>query len=236
MRVLVVQNFEGTGLGQIATALEEAGAEVELVRADKGEALPTSAAGHDAIVVLGGAQNALDDADFPYLPQLAALMRDFAERDRSVLGVCLGGQLLARAYGARNLIGGAQEFGWREVALTDAGRADPLLAELPECFPIFEWHDDTFTLPEGAVHLAANPDAPLQAFRIGRAAYGVQFHFEADRALVREWAKNFAEYIARRQPHWPAVLDDEAARHGPAADAAGLAIARAWVRTIRPQA
>ncbi|TIT97265.1 MAG: GMP synthase, partial [Mesorhizobium sp.] len=96
----------------------------------------------------------------------------------------------------------------------------------------FQWHDDTFDLPEKAVRLTGNDVAQNQAFRIGRAVYGFQFHFEADRPLVRDWSTSFATLIADRHPDWAGKLDDEMARNGPDADAAGLAIARAWVATI----
>ncbi len=95
MRVLVVQNFHDEGLGQLGRALAEAGAEVDARRPYDGEHLPASADGHDALVVLGGGQNALDDVGSPYFPSLLALMRDFQESGRSVLGICLGSQLLA---------------------------------------------------------------------------------------------------------------------------------------------
>jgi GMP synthase-like glutamine amidotransferase len=232
MRILAVQNYADTGLGQIGRALAEAEAQVEIVSAHEGEALPSLADGHDGLIVLGGAQNALADDDYPYLPRLVALMRDFALADRAVLGVCLGAQLLARAFGAWNLIGAAPEFGWREVALTDEGAVDPMLRAAAKQFPIFQWHDDTFTLPDGAIRLAGNDAAVNQAFRVGRAAYGIQFHFEADRPLVRHWSREFAGYLAERQPGWTDRLDSESARHGPAADATGLALARAWVATV----
>ncbi|MER9233899.1 type 1 glutamine amidotransferase [Mesorhizobium sp. M0622] len=232
MRVLVVQNFDNEGLGQIGAALVEAGADIDLRRPYRGDALPQDGGEHDAMVVLGGAQNALDDELCPYFPGLLDLTRDFADRDRPVLGICLGSQLVARAFGGENQIGGASEFGWHEVALTAAAQADPVLAALPEKFPIFEWHDDTFVLPGTAVRLAGNAVAENQAFRIGRAVYGFQFHFEADRPMVRDWSTAFAPLIAERHPEWSSRLDDEMARNGPQADAAGLAIARAWVATI----
>lgn len=232
MRILAVQNYADTGLGQIARALEEAEARVEIVKMHEGAALPSLADGHDGLIVLGGAQNALADDDHPYLPQLVALMRDFALADRAVLGVCLGSQLLARAFGARNLIGAAPEFGWNEVALTREGMADPVLRVAAERFPIFQWHDDTFTLPKGAIRLAGNDAAMNQAFRVGRAAYGIQFHFEADTPLVRHWSRQFAAYLAERQPDWQERLEGESARHGPVADATGLALARAWVAMV----
>jgi GMP synthase-like glutamine amidotransferase len=234
MRVLVVQNFEDEGLGQIGKALAEANAEIDLRRPYRDENLPRDASGHDALIVLGGGQNALDDAICPYFPPLLALMRDFGDSGRAVLGVCLGSQLLARAYGGENLLGAAPEFGWRTVSRTEEGRTDPVLNVAPESFPIFQWHDDTFTLPEGATHLARNDTASNQAFRLGRAAYGIQFHFEADRSQVSRWNTAFADILAENQPGWAERYEEEAARHGPLADAAGLAIARAWVGTIRP--
>ena len=186
------------------------------------------------MVVLGGAQNALDDEKYSYFPALLELVRDFIDADKSVLGICLGGQLVARAVGAENQIGGAEEFGWHSVSLTDAAAGDAVLGSLPTEFPIFQWHDDTFTLPPGAVRLASNAVAANQAFRIGRAGYDIQFHFEADTSLVRLWSAAFASTIAASHPNWDSRLEREAERHGPGADAIGLEIARAWVRTIRP--
>lgn len=236
MRVLVVQNFAGTGLGQLRTALDEAGASIDIVHADRGEALPAGPDGHDALIVLGGGQNALADEAHPWFPKLLTLMRGFADSGRAVIGICLGSQLLARAYGAENIIGGASEFGWQVVELNEDGVADPLFAGLPETFRIFQWHDDTFVLPRGGVRLAGSLAVHNQAFRIGRAAYGIQFHFEADRALVEEWSRTFAGWLAQRQPDWPRCLPQEAALHGPQADEAGLAIARNWVAMIGRQA
>ena len=187
MRVLVVQNYDNTGLGQVGAALAEAGAEIDFRRAHHGEPLPADAGAHDAAVVLGGGQNALDDEDYPYFPKLHELLRDFERQDRAVLGICLGSQIIARAFGGSNQIGGASEFGWHAVELTETAAADAVLGALPRTFPIFQWHDDTFSLPERAERLAGNAVADNQAFRIGRATYGIQFHFEADRPLVREW-------------------------------------------------
>ncbi|MBZ9674430.1 type 1 glutamine amidotransferase [Mesorhizobium sp. ES1-1] len=232
MRVLVVQNYDNTGLGQVGTALAEAGADLDLRLPYKGDKLPEDAAGHDAMIVLGGGQNALADDDYPYFPSLLELTRDFAEKDRAVLGICLGSQLVARAFGGENRIGGANEFGWQGVTLMADAKTDPVLADLPEKFPIFQWHDDTFVLPDNAVRLAGNDVAENQAFRIGRAVYGFQFHFEADSPMVKDWSASFATTIAERHPYWAGNLDVEMARNGPEADAAGLAIARAWVATI----
>lgn len=233
MRVLVIENYPNTTLGLVGEALRQADAEARIVRTHAGEGLPASHDAFDAAVLLGGGQSALDDADHPYLPQEVALARAFGEADKPVLGICLGAQLLARAYGAENILGRPIEFGWRQVRTTRAGRADPVLAALGEGAPLFHWHTDTFTLPPGAVHLATSEMTRNQAFRIGRAVYGIQFHFEAGTELVAQWNRDFADEIAANTPDWFARHPAEAARNGAAADAAGLALARAWLAQVR---
>ena len=164
--------------------------------------------------MLGGEQSAVDDDEHPYLPRVAALTRAFGEADKAVLGICLGAQLVARGHGAGNILGRPIEFGWRQVMPTAAGRRDPVLSALGEGAPLFHWHLDTFSLPPGATHLASSAMTENQAFRIGRAVYGIQFHFEADRKLVESWNEDFAEVIAEETPDWPERHRREAARHG----------------------
>ncbi|MDV4161544.1 type 1 glutamine amidotransferase [Rhizobium leguminosarum] len=232
MRVAVIENMRNTGLGALAAALDEAGAEIEWFRVWQDGILPLDISGHDALVVLGGEQSALDDETHPYLPELVRLTRRFGDAGKAVLGICLGSQILARAYGADNHLGIAREFGWHRIGVTADGRADPLLSALGGEFTIFEWHADTFSLPEGAVRLASSPVAENQAFRIGRAVYGTQFHFEANSDVVEQWKAEFPDTIARIAPGWLEKHAELAVRHGGAADAAGLAIARAWVSLI----
>ena len=232
MRVLVVQNFDNTDLGQVGRALREAEAEIDLRCAHLGEELPPDPSGHDAMVMLGGGQNALADDEYPYFPALLSLVRDFEAADKAVLGICLGSQLLARAFGGQNRVGVATEFGWQAISLTEQAKGDPVVGALPQRFPIFQWHDDTFSLPQQAVRLASSAVAENQAFRVGRAAYGFQFHFEADRPMAAHWSQTFADWLAERHPGWQERHPQDAARFGSEADAAGLAIARGWVSTV----
>ncbi|WP_064693440.1 type 1 glutamine amidotransferase [Rhizobium aegyptiacum] len=235
MRVAVVENMRNTGLGALVGALDEAGADIEWFRVWRNGVLPRDISDHDALVVLGGEQSALDDQTHPYLPELVQLTRRFGDAGKAVLGICLGCQILARAYGADNLLGAAREFGWHSIGVTGEGRADPLLSDVGGEFTIFQWHADTFSLPAGAVRLATSPVAENQAFRIGRAVYGTQFHFEADRTVVEQWKAEFPDTIERIAPGWLENYAELAAQHAGAADAAGLAIARAWVGLIERQ-
>ena len=232
MRALIIENYTGTTLGQVGTALAEAGIETDLRRVWNGAALPRGPNGYDALVVLGGEQSAVDDEEHPYLPKVAALTRAFGEADKAVLGICLGAQLVARGHGAENILGRPIEFGWHEVKPSEAGRSDPVLSTLGKGAPLFHWHLDTFSLPPGAAHLASSVMTENQAFRIGRAVYGIQFHFEADRPLVEQWSRDFAELIAEETPDWSKRHRRDAARNGEKSDATGLALARAWVKLI----
>lgn len=231
MRVAIIENTRITHHGQVGVALHERAALIDLWKPWTGHPLPTTPEA-DALVVFGGEQAATDDDTHPYLPALADLMAAYTSADKPVLGICLGSQVLARAYGAENHLGTAPEFGWVDVALTDDGRADPVLSCLPDQFPIFQWHSDTFSLPKGAAHLAQSATAPHQAFRIGRATYGTQFHFEASRPVVADWLRRFPDLVDSMAPGWASRHTDLAATLGHEADAHGLALARAWVNLI----
>lgn len=231
MHVAIVENTAVTHHGQVGVALHEAAARVAIYRPFADGRLPDMA-GYDALVVFGGEQAATDDHIHPYLPDLAALMHGTATAGKAVLGICLGAQVLARGAGAQNRLGAAPEFGWCTVEVTDAGRADPVLGALDPSFRIFQWHSDTFTLPPGAAHLARNSATMSQAFRVGRAGYGMQFHFEASRAVVEDWNRSFSATILGKAPDWGQTYPAARALHGAAADATGLAIARAWVARV----
>src|SRR5690606_19625666 len=102
-----------------------------------------------------------------------------------------------------NILDRPMEFGWREVRLTEEGRSDPVLSAAGDTFQIFHWHRDTFSLPKNAIHMATSDMTPHQAYRIGRAVYGTQFHFEADTGLISEWNNQLIEVISDFAPDWP---------------------------------
>jgi len=231
MRVALVENTAITHHGQVGVALAEAGALIDVIRPFAGDALPEPGA-HDALVVFGGEQSALADDSHPYLPALARLMRDTADSGRAVLGLCLGAQVFARGLGAQNRLGGTTEFGWCRVERTEAGATDPLFSAAPTRFAATQWHSDTFSLPDGAVHLARSVAAHSQAFRYGRAGYATQFHFEAHRGVVADWLRRFPDQVAAIDPDFAASHADRARTEGTEADAVGLALARRWVGLI----
>jgi GMP synthase (glutamine-hydrolysing) len=140
-----------------------------------------------AVIVLGGTMGVCDEDDFPFLAPLKRFMRAAAEAGTPLLGICLGGQLLAEALGGEVRSRHQGEKGLQAIHLTADGQSDPLFTGLPATFTAFEWHNDSFCVPPGALHLAASAGCRGQAFR-RRNAWGVQFHPEVDREIVAAWS------------------------------------------------
>jgi GMP synthase (glutamine-hydrolysing) len=183
-RVHVVQHTAGEGLGRLTEWLPAAGVDVHPTHPYLGNRVPPSVEG-DALIVLGGPMNANDDEGYPWLPSVRTLMRSAVEDGVPTLGICLGAQLLAVAMGGEVTRGEAgPEIGLFEVNV-DVG--DELLTAGP--MPTIQWHYDAVTrLPENTTVLASSPTYPVQAFRVGELAWGLQFHVEATAAIVRTWA------------------------------------------------
>ncbi len=151
-----------------------------------GEPLPTVGR-NDALMVLGGAMGVNDIGRVPFLLGLKEYIRRTVDSGIPYLGICLGGQLLASAFGAAVIAGRWGERGTLPVKLTDNGLSDPLFAGFSAEFTTFQWHDDSFDLPEGSVLLASSVACPHQAFRVSERAWGVQFHPEVTAAIIRNW-------------------------------------------------
>jgi GMP synthase-like glutamine amidotransferase len=196
-RLLVVENDSSAPVGRFGDWLIDAGAELELRRAQHGDPLPAELDGYAGLVVMGGSMDALADEVAPWLPQLRGLLAGAVAAELPVLGICLGAQLLAVATGGRVSLGTAPQYGAQLVAKRQAAATDPLFRELPITPDVVHWHTDEVTaLPPGAVQLAAAPDCEQQAFRVGRLAWGVQFHIETTPEIIRAWAAETAAELA----------------------------------------
>ena len=188
-RALVITHTVTESPGTLGEWLPAAGLELDVVEPWNGDALPDRVDA-DALIVMGGPQQAYDDTSAPWLRQTKQLMRTAVTEGLPVLGICLGGQLLAEAMGGRVERGAeGPEIGARLVSKRDAAVDDALFSDIPLSPVVIQWHWDAITeLPPGALLLAASPRYPHQAFRVGAKAYGLQFHIETPPDMVRGWA------------------------------------------------
>jgi GMP synthase (glutamine-hydrolysing) len=189
VNVLVLQHIACEPPGVFEDVLLERGGAVHRVELDEGQPLPETLDGIDAIVAMGGPMSVNDEAEHPWLAAEKALIAGAVRDGVPFWGSCLGVQLLASSLGATVESGPAPEVGVLPVYATAEAAEDPVFSGLAWPRPTLQWHQDTFDLPGGATLLATSPAYPHQAFRVGRVAYGVQFHLEVDEAMAEEWAR-----------------------------------------------
>ena len=202
MKVLAVTHGPNVGPGVFRDAIEEAGHELDEWSMLGGSA-PPSVEGYGGMIVFGGAMHADQEEQHPWLREEDAFLRGLLERRVPTLGVCLGAQLLVKAIGGPVFRAPTPEKGWMHVELTDAADDDPVIGALPRRFLAFDWHEYTWRLPEhdGAVELARSERYP-QAYRIGERAWGIQFHAEVNRPIVRSWLDDFESGYPDRDAVW----------------------------------
>jgi GMP synthase-like glutamine amidotransferase len=230
LRVLVFQHHPASPAGLVGERMAARGAAVTTLDAQRGAEIPADALGHDGLLILGGAMNAYADDECPHFPALLRLARDYAAARKPVLGICLDGQLLARAWGAEVHVGAAPEFGVVPLAHTEHAARDPLLAGTLSPVPAMQWHEDTFDLPDGAVPLLRGEACRNQAFRVAEVVYGFQCHFEADRRDMVAWAAYRRDIYGHGD--LAAELTAQAEAHGAAAEAFGRQVADRWLDLV----
>ncbi len=194
--LLVLQHAPHETLGSLEQHCREAGLAwrtVELFREVTPSVDLDRAAG---LVILGGPMNVDETDGYPFLGPEVEWIRQAIHAGIPLLGICLGAQLLAKALGARVYPNGVKEIGWFEIELTPEADDDPLLGGFDRRQTVFQWHGDTFDLPQGAVLLATSERCRHQAFRFGRRAFGLQFHIEMTPALIALWLEDLANQEA----------------------------------------
>ena len=205
-KVLVFQHVPYEPLGTLDPLLKQSGFRIRYVNFSRDPGQRPTLDKYAALIVLGGPMNAHQIDTYPNLITEVEIIREAVAQDMSVLGICLGAQLLAKALGGTVKRNPDREIGWYDVHLTDAGSDDPVLSTFAKQQRVIQWHEDGIDLPAGCIHLASSPSSNVQAFRHGEHAYGFQFHLEVNASLIERWLT---------VPGNQAVLDEEVQRVDP---------------------
>lgn len=210
--VLLLGHDPSETFGVAREALALAGVPVEEHHAGTGDVLPRIEE-ISGLIMFGGEMNVDMTDRYPFLADERKLVREAVMAAVPYLGICLGAQMLARALDRRVYPAGVREIGFNALRPTPEAALDPFLSVFDDGDMVFHWHEDTFDLPEGAALLARGDHVPMQAFRIGDHAWGLQFHVEVDRPELELWLKRAGEDVVCA---WGSTVEqvlDEADRH-----------------------
>jgi GMP synthase-like glutamine amidotransferase len=199
MNVLIIKHIEIEGPGLIEYCLRQERISNQILNLKSGILLP-KLDDLTHIVLLGGPMNVYEEDRYPFLREEDLFIKEAIQRGKSILGICLGAQLIAKALRAKVFKAPAKEIGWYDVSLTRIGSIDPCFSKLPKTFSVFQWHEDTFEIPHRAVLIATSDFIHHQAFRYGESVYGLQFHLEVTEEMIQEWMKTYKEEFEGTQP------------------------------------
>ena len=189
--ILFLQHIDIEGPGTIETYFHQKGFQSRIIALYDGEKLPAVLDNVEAVIAMGGPMNVYEETKYPFLADENIFIKKALSLDVPFLGVCLGSQLLAKAGGAEVTKSPVKEVGWFQVQMTNEGKMDPLFAGLGSELDVYHWHEDMFGIPPGGKLLATSPGCPHQAFRIGKNAYGLQFHVEVTDCIIGDWCKRY---------------------------------------------
>ncbi len=192
----IIQNDPEVPAGILGEQLTESGTEFETIHPYLNQELPPLK-DVTAAIILGGSMSANDEEKHPFITGLKDFIRAALKNDTPLLGICLGGQLLAAASAGEVTSNQFGEKGTYSIMLTDDGESDPLFSGIGSSFISFQWHDDSFSIPPNGRHLAFTSSCHNQAFRIGSSAWGLQFHPEVDHETIQNWS-SWTEETARQ--------------------------------------
>jgi len=228
--ILIITHVDYCPAGHLATVLDRWRHDFRVLRADLGELDGIDLDRPKAVAIMGGPMSVNDD--LPWLADEIRAIDHLIQRGTPLIGHCLGGQLLARALGAQVRRMPYSETGWQMLHRSPTAAGSPWLAHLPERFAVFQWHGDTFDLPEGAHALLSSHWCENQAFAWGDRVLALQGHPEMNEALVRQWLGDWAHLLDDSQPSQQSTASmlDELPRKVQALNQVADGFYRHWLR------
>tara|TARA_R110002049_G_scaffold159633_9_gene324628 strand:+ start:411 stop:1094 length:684 start_codon:yes stop_codon:yes gene_type:complete len=186
-KVAIFQHAEGEWIGSMTDWFADKDFQLQTYRLDLNEPFPTVEQ-FDWLLIMGGPMSVYNEEIYPWLLSEKKIIKEAIESDKTVLGICLGGQLIASAMGADVYRNTQQEVGWYALTKTNS-----CATWMPDSLVPLSWHSDCFDLPNGAIAFASTAVTPNQGFKLGENVWALQFHLEAQ-------ANTAADFLA---------LDDE---------------------------
>jgi GMP synthase-like glutamine amidotransferase len=233
--VAIFRHSPTEGPGYFATFLEANGVPWELIAVDAGEAIPADATRYSGLAFMGGPMSVNDP--LPWIDQSCKLIRSAASNDIPVIGHCLGGQLMTKAFGGRVKPNPVKEIGWGDASVEDVDEAQRWLGDFAGKASVFQWHGETFSIPPGATRLMANAWCTSQMFVIGP-HLAMQCHVEMTPEMIATWCDSWESEVAGLAALPPPVqtpqqMQEETAYRLPAMRELAGRLYSAWIRGLK---
>ena len=195
LRIHYLQHVPFEGPGFIESWALVRGHRLTATRLYAGHRLPATEE-FDWLFILGGPMNVYEESRYPWLAREKRFIGEALREGKVLIGICLGAQLLACVLGAKVTRNPCVEIGWYPVQKASQASQSSLSGFLPDSFPAFHWHGDTFEIPRGAVHLARSEACENQAFAFDERVIAFQFHLESTRESVENLIHSCPEDLA----------------------------------------
>jgi GMP synthase-like glutamine amidotransferase len=189
--IAIFRHTATEGPGYLATFFDERKIPWQLIAIDAGDGVPSDASKFSGLVFMGGPMSVNDD--LPWIPKVEALIRGAVAKDIPLLGHCLGGQLISKALGGVVSRNPVKEIGWGEVLVAGNDIARAWFGDI-QTFQAFHWHGETFSLPQGAMHLLSSTYCANQAYAIGK-HLALQCHVEMTAEMIAAWCAVGADEV-----------------------------------------
>lgn len=212
--VIVFRFSQTEGPGYLGDFLTRHGILWTQMNVDAGDVIPETISGYSGLVLMGGPMSVNDN--LPWIAQVLDLIREAIQKKIPVLGHCLGGQLMSRALGAQITQTPVKEIGWGGVAKVGHNPAPEWLGDLPPSFEVFQWHGETFAIPEHAIRLLESPFCANQAWLLDNRHLALQCHIEMTASMIQAWcevgADEIKQALASPAVQQPAVMQENMAQ------------------------
>jgi GMP synthase (glutamine-hydrolysing) len=192
LRIHYFQHVAYEGIGSIEGWIKTEGHSMTATRFFNGEQLP-ELNDLDWLIIMGGPMSVNDEKLYPWLAGEKKFIRLAIESGKTVLGICLGSQLVSAALGAKVYKNKEKEIGWFDIELSRAAQTEDLFSDMGSRLKVFHWHGDTFDLPENAIHLASSAGCKNQAYVYKDKVLALQFHLETTQDSLSDMFKGCIE-------------------------------------------
>ena len=231
-QALVIRHVAFEDLGNLAVVLHQRGLAVRYVEAGLEDLAQLNPLAPAVLIVLGGPIGVYQEQDYPFLTTELRLLERRLAADVPTLGICLGGQLMARALGARVYPGPSKELGWSPLRFSEAGRQSCLASLAKGATAVLHWHGDTFDLPAGATHLASTPHSDNQAFAWGKRGLALLCHAEVTAGGLEQWFIGHASEIGLTPGVSVAQLRQDTQRYAPRLQVRAACCWHTWLNQV----